>query len=63
VNKELGITCLMITHDIPAAFRIADYIAFLDQGYVIAHGTPREIAVSDHPMVKDFIRISFNELK
>ena len=63
VNRELGITCLMITHDIPAAFRIADYIAFLDQGYVIADGSPREIAASPHPMVKDFIRISFNELK
>jgi phospholipid/cholesterol/gamma-HCH transport system ATP-binding protein len=63
VNKELGITCLMITHDIPAAFRIADYIAVLNQGYIIADGTPREIAASEHQMVKDFIRISFNELK
>jgi len=63
VNKELNITCLMITHDIPAAFRIAGRIAFLDQGYVIAEGIPEELAKSDHPMVKDFIRISFSELK
>jgi phospholipid/cholesterol/gamma-HCH transport system ATP-binding protein len=63
VNKELGITCVMITHDIPAAFRIADRIAFLDQGYIIADGTPGELAKSEHPMVKDFIRISFSELK
>jgi len=63
VNKELNITCLMITHDIPAAFRIADRIAFLYQGFIIADGTPKEVAQSDHPMVKDFIRISFSELK
>ena len=63
VNMELNITCLMITHDIPAAFRIAGRIAFLDQGYVIAEGTPGELTKSDHPMVKDFIRISFSELK
>ena len=63
VNKELNITCLMITHDIPAAFRIADRIAFLYQGYIIADGTPKEVAQSDHPMVRDFIRISFSELK
>ena len=63
VHRELRITCLMITHDIPAAFRIADRIAFLDQGYIIADGIPRELAQSDHPMVKDFIRISFSELK
>ncbi|MDR1390554.1 MAG: ATP-binding cassette domain-containing protein [Treponema sp.] len=63
VNKELGITCVMITHDIPAAFRIADDIAFLDQGYIIAQGSAGDLAKSDHPMVRDFIRISFNELK
>jgi phospholipid/cholesterol/gamma-HCH transport system ATP-binding protein len=62
VNRELNITCLMITHDIPSAFRIADRITFLDQGYIIADGEPRDVAMSDHPMVKDFIRISFNEL-
>jgi phospholipid/cholesterol/gamma-HCH transport system ATP-binding protein len=63
VHNELDITCIMITHDIPAAFRIADKIVFLDQGYVVAEGSPDEIAASKHPMVKDFIRISFNELK
>jgi phospholipid/cholesterol/gamma-HCH transport system ATP-binding protein len=63
VNKELDITCVMITHDIPAAFRIAGKIAFLDQGYIIADGSPAEVAASDHRMVKDFIRISFSELQ
>jgi phospholipid/cholesterol/gamma-HCH transport system ATP-binding protein len=62
VNKELSITCVMITHDIPAAFRIADKIAFLDQGYIIAQGSVADLAASDHPMVRDFIRISFSEL-
>jgi phospholipid/cholesterol/gamma-HCH transport system ATP-binding protein len=63
VNHELHITCVMITHDIPAAFRIADKIVFLDQGYVIAGGSPKEVVASDHLMVKDFIRISFSELQ
>jgi phospholipid/cholesterol/gamma-HCH transport system ATP-binding protein len=62
VNKELHITCVMITHDIPAAFRIADKISFLDGGYIIADGKPDEIARSEHEMVKAFIRISFNGL-
>jgi phospholipid/cholesterol/gamma-HCH transport system ATP-binding protein len=63
VNRELQITCVIITHDIPAAFRIADKIAFLDRGSIIADGSPDEIAVSEHTMVKDFLRISFSELK
>jgi phospholipid/cholesterol/gamma-HCH transport system ATP-binding protein len=63
VNREFNITCVMITHDIPAAFRIAERIAFLDQGLIIAEGSPAEIAASDHQMVRDFIRISFSELQ
>ncbi|MDR0877856.1 MAG: ATP-binding cassette domain-containing protein [Treponema sp.] len=62
VNKELNITCVMITHDIPAAFRIADRIAFLDQGYIVAEGTPAEVVKSEYQMVRDFLRISFSEL-
>ena len=60
VHRELEITCIMITHDIPAAFRIADKIAFLDQGYVIADGKPDEIAMSEHPLVREFLEKSFN---
>ncbi|MDR0402799.1 MAG: ATP-binding cassette domain-containing protein [Treponema sp.] len=63
VNNELGITCVIITHDIPGAFRIAGRIAFLDRGFIIAEGTPAELSRAGHPMVKDFIRISFNELQ
>lgn len=63
VNKELGITCILITHDIPAAFRISDKIAFLHQGTVVASGPPDEVARSDHELVREFIRISFNELE
>jgi phospholipid/cholesterol/gamma-HCH transport system ATP-binding protein len=63
VNKELRITCVMITHDIPAAFRIADQIAFLDQGRIIAEGSPDDMIKTDHQMIRDFLRISFNGLK
>lgn len=62
VNQELGISCIIITHDIPAAFRIADKLAFLHQGKIIAEGSPGEVAKNDHELVKDFIRISFSEL-
>ena len=63
VNRELRITCVLITHDIPAAFKIADKIAFLDQGRIVAEGKPDDITGSDHPMVRDFIRISFGGTK
>jgi ABC-type transport system involved in resistance to organic solvents, ATPase component len=61
IHRELSITCLLITHDIPAAFRISDRIAFLHQGEIVAEGAPETVAASGHEMVKDFIRISFRE--
>jgi phospholipid/cholesterol/gamma-HCH transport system ATP-binding protein len=63
VNKELEITCVMITHDIPAAFHVAEKILFLNEGYSIAEGSPGEVAASNHERVRDFIRISFSELE
>lgn len=63
VNRELGITCVLITHDIPAAFRISDKIAFLDRGTIIAEGTPKEVSGNDHELVRDFIRTSFSQLE
>lgn len=62
VNKELGITCILITHDIPAAFSISDKLSFLDQGIIVADGSPAEVAACEHTLVRDFIRISFSEL-
>jgi phospholipid/cholesterol/gamma-HCH transport system ATP-binding protein len=61
VNKEMHITCVMITHDIPQAFRISSRVAVLDQGRVVADGTPSEVARSDYPLVRDFMRIAFDE--
>jgi phospholipid/cholesterol/gamma-HCH transport system ATP-binding protein len=63
VNRELDLTCVMITHDIPAAFRISDKIFVLDSGSIVATGSPGEVAGSDHPLVKDFIRISFGGMR
>jgi phospholipid/cholesterol/gamma-HCH transport system ATP-binding protein len=59
VNQEFRITCVMITHDIPAAFRIADHIFFLDQGCIVAGGSPGDVEKSGHQMVQDFLRISY----
>jgi phospholipid/cholesterol/gamma-HCH transport system ATP-binding protein len=62
VNQELGVTCILITHDIPAAFRISDKIAFLDDGRIAAEGTARELAASENELVRNFLRISFSKL-
>ena len=46
-GQRLGITSVVITHDIGAALRIADWVAMLYQGRILAHARPDEIR--DHP--------------
>ncbi len=62
VNRELGLTCILITHDIQATFRISDRIALLHDGVIAAAGTPRNVSRSAHQMVQKFISNSFNSL-
>ena len=55
LNKVFGITMVVVTHDLPSAFTIADRIAMLARGEVVAMGTREEIRGSTDPRVADFI--------
>ncbi len=59
VNRELGMTCIVITHDIAGSFSFADKIAFLYEGKVMAQGTPEEMSRVEHPVLKRFLEFSF----
>ncbi len=52
---ELGVTGLVITHDMKSAFRISDRVAMLYDGSVRFEGTPSEVQSCDDPVVKGFI--------
>ena len=54
-RDRMGVTSIVVSHDIASIFRIADHIAMLDQGTVIAYGTPAEMRASEHPRVREFI--------
>jgi len=49
-------TLVVVTHNIPSARAIGDELVFLDEGRVIAQGTPAALDRSDHPMVAEFMR-------
>ena len=55
MRDRLGATVLCITHDLTAAFKVADRIAYLFQGKVIFSGTPDEIRACEDPVVRQFI--------
>jgi phospholipid/cholesterol/gamma-HCH transport system ATP-binding protein len=55
LRTELGVTSLVITHDMVSAYKVADRIALLYQGRIVALGTPEEIRSSSNPIVQQFI--------
>jgi phospholipid/cholesterol/gamma-HCH transport system ATP-binding protein len=55
MKEELGVTSLVITHDMGSAYRVSDRIAMLYEGEVLEVGTPDEIRGTSHPIVKGFI--------
>lgn len=55
MRDELGVTSLVITHDIDSAYRISDRVAMLYEGRVLEVGTPDEIRDSKQARVRAFL--------
>lgn len=53
--KKLGMTAVVVTHDMASVYRIADQIVMLHKGKVVFEGTPDQIRASTDPIVKQFI--------
>ncbi len=49
-------TLVIVTHNIPSARRIADRMAFLDGGSLVAQGNAEELAKSEHALVREFMK-------
>lgn len=49
-------TSIVISHDIESTFQIADFVAMLNEGKIIAQGTPGEFKKSEHPFIKKFLK-------
>jgi phospholipid/cholesterol/gamma-HCH transport system ATP-binding protein len=55
VQRRLGLTSVVVTHDLASAFMVADRIAFLYEGRIVFTGTPDEARASRHPAVHEFL--------
>ena len=60
----MGITTIVVTHDLVSAFRVADRMVLLDEGRVVLQGTPQEFRDTSNPVVGQFLRgeVSAEEL-
>ncbi len=55
LREKLGVTSVVVTHDMQSAFKVSDRIAMLHQGRIAVAGTVAEIEHSDLKLVRDFI--------
>jgi phospholipid/cholesterol/gamma-HCH transport system ATP-binding protein len=55
LNDALGATSIVVTHDVPETFAIADRVHLLGDGRVVASGTPAELRASTDPYVVQFL--------
>ncbi len=55
LNDTLGITSIVVSHDLEETFRIADKVIILANGGIAAEGTPDEVRSSKDPLVHQFV--------
>src|SRR5581483_5065631 len=58
-KREYGVTSVIISHDIGSAFKIADHLAVLYQGVILADGPPEVVRRSQDPFIQKFFALWF----
>jgi len=60
LSEELGVTSVMVTHDVRGAFRVADRLALLSEGKIVLQGDQTEFLASDNEKVRAFLERDFD---
>ena len=55
LNDAMGLTSIIVSHDLEETFHIADKVIILANGKIVAQGTPDEVRHSDDPLVHQFV--------
>jgi phospholipid/cholesterol/gamma-HCH transport system ATP-binding protein len=55
LNDAMGLTSIVVSHDLEETFHIADQVIILANGKIAAQGTPDEVRHSDNPLVHQFV--------
>jgi len=58
ISSRLGVTSVVISHDMASTFRIGHRVSMLYKGRIIASGTPREILMHPDPNLREFLSTS-----
>ena len=56
LRKQLNGTAVVVSHDLSSIYSMADYVAMLFEGAIIAYGTVEELQNSPNPIVQQFLQ-------
>jgi phospholipid/cholesterol/gamma-HCH transport system ATP-binding protein len=54
LKASLGLTIVMVTHDMDSLWRVADRVVLLGEGKILGIGTMNELSVSENPVIRSF---------
>lgn len=54
LRDALGLTIMMVTHDLDLLWRATDRVAVLDSGHILGVGSMMELSQSDHPLIREY---------
>jgi len=61
LNSELGLTAVVVSHDVVSVFRTADRVLMMDAGQMLMEGSPDDLRHCDHPQVQAFLKTALSE--
>jgi phospholipid/cholesterol/gamma-HCH transport system ATP-binding protein len=61
-QQQLKYTAVIVSHDVPKIFKLADYVALLNNGVIQGCLSPEEFQLSDDPVIKEFVETTMGPL-
>ena len=55
LQERLGVTSIVVTHDMKSAFDVANHVAYLHEGRIYFYGTPNQLQQTSDPILQDFL--------
>jgi phospholipid/cholesterol/gamma-HCH transport system ATP-binding protein len=61
-QSEFGFTSVIVSHDIPKIFNLADRVIILNRGHMDVFSSPEEIQWSEKPHIREFVKMTMGDI-
>ena len=61
-QSKLGYTAIIVSHDVPKIFKLADYVALLNDGVIQGCLSPERFQISNNPVIREFVQTTMGQI-